>query len=239
MTIKQTVRQLIWKLGYDISRFDSVSSPLARRQKLLLSYKVDLILDVGANTGQFAQQMRDLGFRGRIVSFEPLDSAYAVLKRNASHDAHWAVIQCALGEESSIMTINVSANSASSSLLDMHPAHAKAAPEKHYIGTEEINVRALDSMFGEICREESNIYLKIDTQGFEHKVIKGAEEAITHIDTIQIEMSLVPLYDGGLQFCEMDALLGEKGYRLVSIEPVFADRSTGQLLQVDGIYHRF
>ncbi len=239
MTIKQTVRQLVWNLGYDISRFDSVSSPLARRQKMLSSYKIDLILDVGANTGQFARQMRDLGFRGKIVSFEPLDSACAVLKRNATDDPNWDVIQCALGEESSTMTINVSANSASSSLLDMHPAHAKAAPEKHYIGTETISVRTLDSMFGDIHTAEHNVYMKIDTQGFEHKVIKGAEAAMAHIDTIQLEMSLVPLYDGGLQFCELDALLGEKGYRLVSIEPVFADRSTGQLLQVDGIYHRF
>jgi hypothetical protein len=120
----------------------------------------------------------------------------------------------------------------------MLPAHTKAAPEKRYVARELIEVRTLDSIINDLCAKGDSIYLKIDTQGYESKVIKGAEESLARIGTIQLEMSLVPLYDGELLFGEMHGLLSEKGYCLVSIEAVFTDRISGQLLQVDGIYHR-
>jgi Methyltransferase FkbM domain len=132
----------------------------------------------------------------------------------------------------------MSLRSCSRSLLNMLPAHTKAAPEKRYVARELIEVRTLDSIINDLCAKGDSIYLKIDTQGYESKVIKGAEESLARIGTIQLEMSLVPLYDGELLFGEMHGLLSEKGYCLVSIEAVFTDRISGQLLQVDGIYHR-
>jgi hypothetical protein len=82
------------------------------------------------------------------------------------------------------------------------------------------------------------VYLKIDTQGFESKVIAGAEQVLSRIDTIQLEMSLVPLYEGELLFDEMCRLMMNKGYSLVSAEAGFSDETSGQLLQMDGIFHR-
>jgi len=79
----------------------------------------------------------------------------------------------------------------------------------------------------------------MDTQGFESKVLKGAENSLPHIDTVQMEMSLVPLYDGELLFNEMCLLMSQKDYTLVAIENGFSDSASGQLLQVDGIFHRF
>lgn len=226
-------------MGYDISRLGPASSPLVRRRKLLKSYAINVVLDVGANAGQFAMQMRNLGFFGKIVSFEPLGSAFELLRQNADKDPKWEIINCALGEINAAKKINVSANSCSSSLLDMLPAHTKAAPEKIYVAKELIEVRTLDSMINDLCAREDNIYLKIDTQGYESRVISGADEALARIGTIQLEMSLVPLYDEELLFGEMHSLLSEKGYSMVSIEAVYSDRTSGQLLQVDGIYHRF
>ena len=107
------------------------------------------------------------------------------------------------------------------------------------MGRELTEIRTLDSMIGEICSIEDNIYLKIDTQGFESKVLKGAEHSLAQIGTIQLEMSLVPLYQDELLFGDLNSLLNGKGYALVSIEPGFCDKNTGQLFQVDGIYHRF
>jgi hypothetical protein len=121
----------------------------------------------------------------------------------------------------------------------MLPSHIKSAPESKYIGRELVEVKTLDSMINNLCSPEDNVFLKIDTQGFESKVIKGAENALFRIDTIQLEMSLIPLYEGELIFSDIHRLLSEKGYTMVSIEPVFIDNNSGQLLQVDGIYHRF
>ena len=82
------------------------------------------------------------------------------------------------------------------------------------------------------------MYLKIDTQGFEGRVLQGADRSLAEIDTIQIEMALTPLYEGEMTFIDLCQLLLGKGYVIVGLEPGFADPRTGQLLQADGIFHR-
>jgi len=81
--------------------------------------------------------------------------------------------------------------------------------------------------------------MKIDAQGYEGRIIKGAEKSLKWIDTIQMEMSLVPLYEGELLFYEMCRLMNEKEYDLIAIEAGSSDPGTSQILQVDGIFHRF
>jgi hypothetical protein len=81
--------------------------------------------------------------------------------------------------------------------------------------------------------------MKIDTQGYESRVLQGAQGSLARIDTVQMELSLVPLYEGELLFQEMWELLRAKGYTLVAIESGFSAPASGQLLQVDGIFHRF
>ena len=121
----------------------------------------------------------------------------------------------------------------------MLESHEKSAPESKYVGQETIDVKTLDSIMKDLSINEANIYLKIDTQGFESKVIKGAETSLNRIDTIQLEMSLSPLYKDELLFNELYNLLCSKGYTLVALEPGFSDNNSGQMLQIDGIFHRF
>jgi FkbM family methyltransferase len=239
MTIKHRIRTLLWSAGYDFCRFTPRSHPLARRKQLLESYGVDVVLDVGANTGQFAQQLRnELRYANRIISFEPLSAAFDVLKVKAHRDAGWDVLNIALGDVEGKQEINIAGNSASSSFLDMMDSHSDAAPDSKYIGKELIEIKRLDSIFGDLCKPNSRIYMKIDTQGYESRVLGGANKALRHIDTIQMEMSLVSLYRGQLLFDEMCSIMRKQGYALVAIETGFSDPDTGQLLQVDGVFHR-
>ncbi len=239
MSVGHEVRRLLWKTGLDLVRFDPASHLLARRRRLLATYGIDTVFDVGANAGQFAQQLRrDLGFRGRIVSFEPLRAAFKALEQKAARDPAWDVHRWALGDKAETREINVAGNSWSSSLLDMLPAHVRSAPESRYVGRETIEVKALDGIFADVCGDARNAYLKIDTQGFERQVLDGASRSLPRIDTVQLEMSLVPLYAGETLFPDMTAYLAERGYVLVSLEGGFADPKTGELLQVDGIFHR-
>jgi FkbM family methyltransferase len=240
MSIGHDIRKFLWRIGYDFSRFTPRSHPLALRKKILNSYEIDTVLDIGANSGQFAQQIRgDLGFANRIISFEPLSSAFELLRANAQGDPNWEIFNFALGDTEEEREINIAVNSFSSSLLDILPSHLKSAPESRYIGREVIEIKRLDSIFVDICKPTNRVYMKIDTQGFESKVLKGAENSLMQIDTVQMEMSLVPLYEGELLFNEMSILMSEKGYVLVAIETGFSDQDSGQVLQIDGIFHRF
>lgn len=240
MNIKHQLRRWIRRAGYDLSRFDPETHPLARRKQLLRSLDIDLVIDVGANSGQFAYQLRhDIDYDGRIVSFEPLSSAFTLLQANARNDPNWSVYNFALGDIEGVNEINIAGNSVSSSLLAMLPSHVQAAPSSAYIDQEAIEVRTLDSVFGGLRASDHNVYMKIDTQGFEANVLRGADNSLMEIDIVQIEMSLVPLYGTELLFDELYKIMADKGYCLVSIEPGFSDRNSGRLLQVDGVFQRF
>lgn len=224
--------------GFDYVRFTPNDSSLARRQKLLRTYHIDLVLDVGANRGQYGTEMRKLGYRGKIISFEPLASAYTLLERTAQADPAWQTFPFALGAQATETIINISGNSYSSSLLEMLPAHLALDSQSKYVGQQAIKVQTLDALFESLCRDAHNIYLKMDTQGFELQVLAGAANSLAHIQTIQLEMSLVPLYEDAPLFKECFDYLTARNYQLVSFETGMVLPSTGQLTQIDGIFHR-
>lgn len=239
MTLRHELRKLLWNSGYDIAPFNPGSHPIARRRLLMDFLQIDVVLDIGANTGQYAYELRhDLGFEGRICSFEPMSAPFRTLQARASRDPKWKTFDFALGDLAGSATINVAGNSESSSLLEMLPAHMQAAPESEFVGTEDVKIQTLDAIFDDVCRLGERVYLKIDTQGFEGRVLKGADRCLNKIHAVQVEMPLTPLYDGEMTFSGLCQLLLGKGYTMVGLDPGFNDRRTGQLLQVDGIFHR-
>lgn len=238
MNLLQTVQAWTRRFGWDLVPFNAVQHPLPRRRRLIEHHAIDTVLDIGANAGQFGRELRDLGYRGRIVSFEPLTEAFQRLQANARGDRDWRVLNLALGDVKGTQKLHQAANSESSSLLEMLPLHLEAAPHSRYRGEETVRVETLDAVFDEVCQGARNIYLKIDTQGYEAQVLRGAARSLERIDTIQIEMSLAPLYAGQALFGDLHADLGARGYVLVGAENNFGDARTGHLLQIDGIFHR-
>ena len=237
MGIKHKIRKLFWKAGYDLYKITLAGHPIARRKRIFETCRIDTVIDIGANTGFFAQELRNyVGYTNRILSFEPLSTAFELLKTNAKNDPDWAVFNYALGDTEKTLEINIARNSFSSSFLDMLPSHIQSAPESRYIGRDLTEIKTLDSVFGDWCNPNNNVYMKIDTQGFESRIIKGAEKSLSQIDIVQMEMSLVPLYKGELLFPDMCMLMAEKGFRLIGIETVFSDQVTGRVLQVDGTF---
>lgn len=101
-----------------------------------------------------------------------------------------------------------------------------------------VSLDARGGPFGALCKAAKNVHMKIDTQGFEIKVPKGAEVSLSRIYTVQVEMSLIALYDGEMVFDEMCVYMRKIGYALVAIENGFSDPNSGHLLQIDGIFHR-
>ncbi|WP_410175184.1 FkbM family methyltransferase, partial [Nodularia spumigena] len=108
---------------------------------------VDLVFDIGANTGQFATELRSIGYKGRIVSFEPLSDAHKKLNQEAARVSQWQVHpRIAIGDFNGEIEINIAGNSVSSSVLPMLEAHATAAVKSAYISTEKVAIARLDSI---------------------------------------------------------------------------------------------
>jgi FkbM family methyltransferase len=239
MKLKHRLRQFLFGKNSEVSKNTPENHPMLRIKKLMAHHQINVVLDIGANAGQFAETLRkELGYAHKIISFEPLSTAFALLQKNAKADPLWDVFNFALGDQEQDSTLNIAGNSYSSSLLAMLPAHSDAAPESVYAGTETIKIKKLDTLFNSLCPSGAKVFIKIDTQGFEENVLKGAAGSLPKIDLIQMEMSLTPLYQGEKLFDELHLLMKNKGFRLVDILPGFSDPVTGQLLQADGVFQR-
>jgi FkbM family methyltransferase len=206
--------------------------------KLIHAMDVDLVLDVGGGLGQYGGRLRRTGYEGRIVSFEPLDSSRLKLVELARPDRAWEVRPEGLGESDGAAVINVSGNPGSSSLLAMLDAHRAAAPTSAYVATQPIAVRRLDGILREVRRGAARPMLKIDVQGFELAVLRGAGETLREYCLVQLEMSTVPLYAGGPLRDDIERFLETAGFEIAGVLQGFSDPETGRMLQLDGLFAR-
>jgi FkbM family methyltransferase len=204
--------------------------------KIVLS-NTDLVLDVGANTGQYVNKLRKLNYSGEIISIEPLLEAHTKLEENSKSDPHWIVLDpIAIGSEEGKIKINKSINLVSSSVLDMLPAHALAAPESHYVSQEDVKITTVSNVLHNLKIDSKSILLKIDTQGYEHEVLRGALSVMDQIRFIEVELSVQELYAGQKLYIELLNMLDKLNYKLISLEKSFEDKSNGTLLQFDAIF---
>jgi FkbM family methyltransferase len=196
---------------------------------------VSLVLDVGANEGQYATALRASGYRGDIVSFEPLRDPYARLRRTAADDPRWETKNLALGRKPARVPMHISANSYSSSLLPITDLCVEAAPDAAYVAVEEVEVVTLDSLD---LPEGVPILLKADVQGYEPEVLRGATRLLSRVAALELELSLVPLYAGQELAHEVCALVRRAGFVPVALGNPFRHSATGEILSIDGLFRR-
>ncbi|WP_254565184.1 FkbM family methyltransferase [Oscillatoria sp. HE19RPO] len=235
--IKKKIRNFLRnKIRVEIKKFNLVNSEFARLQYFFHQNNIDLVLDVGASTGGYGCLLRELGFTGRIVSFEPLSDSYSKLKKLSELDSLWEVApRTAIGNMNGDIKINIASNSSSSSVLNMLDSHVNAAPGSKYYESEIVQVTKLDTIAPDYFQSSQSILLKIDVQGYEKPVLEGAEKILEKIKAIQVELSLLPLYQDQILWIEMIQYLENLGYQLYNFRPVLID-SSGKLLQVDGLF---
>jgi FkbM family methyltransferase len=206
---------------------------------MLANQRVNLVIDVGANIGQFAQSLREYGYANKIVSFEPIKAAHAELLRQSRADHLWQIAPpVAIGDHDGEVVINISGNSVSSSVLDMLDAHAAAAPESAYVAMQKTPLARLDTIISEYLKSGTVPFLKIDTQGYEDRVLSGARELLKQVQGLQLELSFVPLYEGQKLFDELVEELRVLGFSIWAIWPGLADPTSGRMLQVDVTFFR-
>jgi FkbM family methyltransferase len=236
---KQRIKRALNAMGIEAHRFHPDSSPLARFMAAMRAYEIDLVIDIGANEGQFAMDLRAGGYGGRIVSFEPLADAHRRLSELSHNDpAWWAHPRCALGDSIGEIEINISGNSVSSSVLPMMASHSNAAPGSAYIGHETVPLITLDSVAQTYLERACAPFLKIDTQGYEWHVLDGALATLPRVRGILMELSLLPLYEGQRLWRESIERLEAEGFVLWSLQPAFVDPANGRTMQWDGLFFR-
>jgi FkbM family methyltransferase len=238
-TLERWIRDLAARCGLDIKRLHPERTPEGRLAAMLASQRIDLVLDVGANTGQFALALRAGGYRGRILSFEPLSAAHRELERVSGDDSKWAIApRVAIGERETEIELHVAGNTYSSSILDMLDSHARAAPDSTYIGVERVRMARLDALALPELASIDAAFLKIDTQGFEDRVLDGAPNVLARCRGVQLELSLVPLYAGQALHDELIARLRKDGFELWGMWPGLYAPDSGRMLQVDAVLFR-
>jgi FkbM family methyltransferase len=231
-TTKKALRGLLRRFGCDIAPFPLESWYLLRNDLLALfaDLKVDCVLDVGAHTGEYGSFLRDIGYKGFIVSFEPVPENYAELKVRSRRDPKWRVLPYALGEENTSRAMHVTGSTVFSSFLSPNrlgtDLFSTMAEVKR---TEVVEVRRLDSILSE-CVEgihDPRIYLKMDTQGWDIQVLVGASGVLDRVLALQSEISVQNIYSGMPGYLESLSLIGRMGFKPVGFIPVSRDIDHG------------
>lgn len=223
--LKQLVGRLAHRLGYTVIpnwQMDTYATAIYLR-RLFDLLQIDCVIDVGANAGQYRKFLtEDVGFEGLVASFEPIPALAEKLQHDAKHAPKWLVEACALGSVAGSTNFNIMANSEFSSFLS--PKDDKTAAfggANKVTRTVNVEVKTLDDVIPALRAERGarNIYLKLDTQGFDLEVLKGARESLDTISGLQSEMSVLPIYDGMPKYGDVIAYLEQRGFVISGMFP--------------------
>ncbi len=228
--------------GYDLIKIKknhlTLESHLVNLFKIL---DVNCVLDVGGNVGQYAMMLRKIGYTGRIVSFEPVNATFQVLSECAKDDPAWDVYDFALGKQDEEKVINVTASSDFSSFKDPSGYAKEAyAGSAAILNKETVSIKRLDGIVKEIIPDmrTSNVHLKLDTQGYDLQVVKGASDTLPFIKSLQSEVSVTPVYDETPDYIESIVAYRALGFEMTGMYPVSRDRTSQILIEFDCVMRR-
>jgi FkbM family methyltransferase len=212
-----------WIVLRKLRQWGGVDLVRARKNPNIMDFidnrRIDLVLDVGANTGQFAQSLRHRGYAARIISFEPVKEAFRKLENAARGDDLWMTSNLALGASSGVMAINVSKNSQFSSFNDLTETARNFDPNTEFKASEPVVVKTLDEV-APPRDASSNILLKIDTQGYERPVLEGAKETLKNVKGVLLELPVINIYKDNWLLHEAFVYMNESGFVLSQVHPV-------------------
>jgi len=209
----------------------------------LAAHDINVVIDVGANIGQTYENLRRGGFRGTVISVEPLPSLQTLLQTKSNADPYWHVLKpLALGDHDGECEIHVSQSSDMSSVLKATPDLLQTLPKTKIDHDETVPMKTLDTLYGELEEQYKlagkNVFIKMDTQGSEMMILQNAKKTLKKIIGLQVEMSLFELYEGEVLYDEIIAFLKKNKFNAhMMIETNFS-RKLNRQLQVDGVFYK-
>lgn len=229
---------LRYRYGINVERWrpPSVTPDWRLAVSLLAQLRVDTVLDVGAYDGRSGHMLRRAGFEGRLISFEPSPAAFRALEETARDDPNWTVVQMALGSEEAERELEVRA---ASSLTSFLPASDTGLSFSHWdwevTSSPTVSVQRLDDVLDRYTQD--SVFAKIDTQGFDLEVVRGATGVLDRIKGLHVELAVQPLYVGQPDYLAELGELRELGYEPVGLFPQTFD-VRGRLVEVNGLFVR-
>jgi len=206
---------------------------------MLQRHRIDLVIDVGANVGQYALALRASGYHGRILSIEPVSATNSELVRATNEGLDWiALPRMAVGAHHGNLTINVSASSDMSSALPFTAQAQRAFAGDHVIAHEAVEVSTIDSLMTQYAAPDHRVFLKSDTQGYDLEVLRGAAGSLERIVGVQIETSLCPTYVGQADWRSIVDFLAPHGFDIHLVIPGYFSRAYGRLMEMDIVFFR-
>lgn len=242
-TIKQAIRHATGRLGFQLVNNDTAGKNLLRFHlpAIFAINRIDAVIDVGANQGQYIDFLRrDVDYAGPIYAFEPIPDNLAVLRRHFAGDPLVTIFPYALGASSGTIQINQMADSVFSSILQ--PAHdevGRFAGQNKVARALDVEIRMLDELVrsGELPVAGRRVYLKLDTQGYDLEVLKGARAMLGDVQALQTEASFQQIYEGMPGFLDAFATLRELGFKPSGFFPVSFDEAF-HLIEADCVFSR-
>mgnify|MGYP003889745529 CR=1 FL=1 len=222
------IKKILRSRGYDVVRYHSFY------ESVLAPMGIKAILDIGANTGEFSKEMRALFPDADIYAFEPLRDCFARIGENLAGDSKFRALNVALGETNGETTIQRSSFHPSSSLLKMSSLHKDLYPKSKDSTEEKIQVMRLDDAIKDMPIE-TPLFIKMDVQGFEDKVINGGPNTLNKASVLQIETSFVSLYEGQPLFDDIYQLVAKLGFTYAGETARHYDKSD-KLIYQDSIF---
>ncbi|RUM42185.1 MAG: FkbM family methyltransferase [Desulfocapsa sp.] len=230
--------------GYDLLHIKRRHPSLEAHLSVLFEQiEINLVLDVGANTGQYATLLRENGYKGNIISFEPVARNLAVLEIKAGKDPLWHICPYGLGASNQFLDINVTQLSTFSSFLTPNEyAGQLFTADTPIESIEKVEVKRLDAVYDDLCsviNEDVVVpYLKMDTQGYDLEVLKGCQNIIEEIEAFQSEISLIPLYENMPDHIEALKYFQKLGFSLTGMYQVTRDRSNQLLVEMECVMRK-
>lgn len=235
------LRALANRLGYDLFRHARQARIETHLAALLPHLGINVVVDAGANVGQYGRNLRALGYRGRIISYEPLAEVHRALEQAARGDDTWITRPMALGREAGRATIRMSPDTSWSSLRGFSDYGKRRFTEQDRDATtEEIEVVRLDADLPALIADiaDPRIYLKMDTQGFDLEVFGGAEGVLAHIQGLQSEVAFQQIYDEVPNYRTALETFEDAGFAVTGLFSVKRDRKTLHMIEMDCVMRR-
>ena len=235
-------RFLAGLFGYELIKKRKLNDTLEQHlANVIEDRRIDLVVDVGANVGQYAKSLRLHGYAGRIVSFEPLAGVYEQLAEQSNLDSNWMSFNFALGTENTSAEMHTFAASEFSSMLPINEyARERFKWRTDSTGVETVQMRTLATMWPEISKflDTPKVLLKLDTQGYDLDVLAGGKDIIENVSAIQAEISLKSIYDGAPRYLDALAKFEDLGFEVTGMYAVSRDKDSMAIVEYDCVMTR-